>query len=140
MIVAFYAYAPEPLAANRSETLLPLTVRVLYGGITEEVLVRWGLMTAIAWAGWKILRTTADLPSSAVMWTAIVLSALVFGISHLPAVAQSVPQLSASVAVYVTSGNAVFGLIAGYLFWRHGLEAAIAAHVSAHIFAFIIRG
>jgi hypothetical protein len=44
------------------------------------------------------------------------------------------------VVAYVTIGNALFGVVAGYLFWRYGLEAAIAAHVSAHVLTFLVRG
>ncbi len=140
VIVGFYALSPESIRSVQPETPLPLAVRVLSGGITEEVLVRWGLMTVMAWVGWKVLQRDLQRPTPGVMWGAIVLSALVFGLSHIPSVAQSLPGLSASVAAYITIGNALFGLVAGYLFWRYGLEAAIAAHVSAHLFAFIIRG
>ena len=140
VILAFHAFAPESLRAVQPETPLPLAVRVLYGGITEEVLVRWGLMTAIAWVGWQILQSDRQRPSGAVMWAAIVASALVFGLAHLPAVAQSLPALPASVVAYVTIGNALLGVVAGYLFWRYGLEGAIAAHVFAHVLAFLVRG
>lgn len=140
VIVVFNALAPSALIAIQPETPMPLPVRVLYGGITEEVLIRWGLMTALVWAGWRILGRDRQQPSSGVMWAAIALSALVFGASHLPLVAQSLPALSGYVAAYITIGNALFGLVAGYLFWRYGLEAAIVAHVSAHLLAFAVRG
>lgn len=140
VILGFYTFAPVPLIAIQPETSIPLSVRVLYGGITEEVLIRWGLMTAMVWAVWRVLNRDLQQPSSRVMWAAIALSALVFGASHLPSVAQSLPELSSYVAAYITIGNALFGLVAGYLFWRYGLEAAIIAHVSAHVLAFAIRG
>lgn len=140
VILGFYALAPGALIAIQPETPMPLPVRVLYGGITEEVLIRWGLMSAMVWAGWRVLNRDMQLPSSGVMWVAIVLSALVFGVSHLPSVAQSLPALSVYVAAYITIGNALFGVVAGYLFWRYGLEAAIVAHVSAHVLAFAVRG
>lgn len=34
---------------------------------------------------------------------------------------------------YVIVANSIFGLIAGYLYWQKGLEAAIIAHMSAHL-------
>jgi membrane protease YdiL (CAAX protease family) len=74
------------------------------------------------------------------VWSAIALSALAFGVLHLPSVAQVLPTLSADVVAYVTLGNACFGLVAGYLYWRRGLEAAIAAHVLAHVLAYAVRG
>ncbi len=140
VIVAFHALAPESLAAIQRGEPLPLAVRVLYGGITEEILIRWGLMTLLAWAGWRLFGRNAPKPSSAVMWAAIALSALLFGVSHVPSVAQSLPTVTTTVIAYVTVGNALFGVVAGYLFWRYGLEAAITAHVLAHVFAYAVRG
>jgi hypothetical protein len=140
VILGFYAFAPEALKALQPDTPLPLAVRLLYGGITEEVLVRWGLMTVLVWAGWRVLRRDLQQPSAGIIWGAIAVSALVFGLSHLPSVAQSLPALTPYGAAYITVGNALFGGVAGYLFWRYGLEAAIIAHVSAHLMAFAIRG
>lgn len=140
IIVAFHRFAPEALAAARPASPLPLAVRLLYGGITEEVLVRWGLMTTVAWAGWRIAARRSERPAVPIMWVAIVISALVFGLSHLPAATSVMHDMPASVAVYVTVGNALFGLVAGYLFWRRGLEAAIMAHGLAHLLAFMVQG
>jgi len=139
-ILGFHACAPESLKVIQSGTPLPLAVRVLYGGITEEVLVRWGLMTVLVWAGWRLLRRNSLQPSYGIIWSAIATSALAFGVFHLPSVAQALPVLSAYMVAYVIVGNALFGLVAGYLFWRYGLEAAVIAHVSAHVLAFAIRG
>ncbi len=140
ILVVFHAFAPESLQAIQPATPLPLVVRVLYGGITEEVLVRWGLMTWLAWAGWRLLQGKRPQPSAVVLWAAIALSAGVFGLSHLPAVAQAVPSMSAGLVLYVTLGNALFGLVAGSLYWRFGLEAAILAHVTAHLLASAVLG
>ena len=140
VILGFHALAPAARVAAQPVTPVPLSVRVLYGGIAEEVIIRWGLMTALVWAGWRVLNRGLPQPSSGVVWMAIVLSALVFGASHLPSVAQLLPALTADVAAYITIGNALFGLVAGFLFWRYGLEAAIVAHVVAHVLAFAVRG
>jgi hypothetical protein len=140
VILGFHAFAPASLDAIQPATPLPLVVRVLYGGVTEEVLVRWGLMTFVAWAGWRVLGRGSQRPSPGIIWAAIAISALVFGASHLPSVTQSVTALSGYLAAYVIVGNALFGLVAGYLFWRYGLEAAVIAHVSAHVLAFVMRG
>lgn len=140
VILGFYAFAPSAFNAIQPETPMPLLVRILYGGITEEVLIRWGLMSAMVWAGWRVLNRDLQQPSSGVMWVAIALSAFVFGVSHLPSVTPSLPEMSGYLAAYITIGNAFFGLVAGYLFWRYGLEAAIVAHVSAHVLVFAVRG
>jgi hypothetical protein len=47
IIIGFHFLSPPPLA-NTQALLLPLiAVRIIYGGITEETLIRWGIMTLI---------------------------------------------------------------------------------------------
>ena len=36
---------------------------------------------------------------------------------------------------FVVGGNTLAGLVFGWLFWRHGLEAAMVAHALAHVVA-----
>lgn len=105
---------------------------LLYGGITEEILLRWGVMTLLTWAGWRLLQRDGGRARPAVMWTAIGLSALLFGAGHLPAAAMMWP-LTPFVIARTLVLNAVFGLVAGWLYWRRSLEAAMAAHMAAHI-------
>lgn len=71
------------------------------------------------------------------MWAAIAISAVIFGVLHLPTTAALIGRLTQPVIIYVVAGNALFGLMTGYLFWRHGLEAAIIAHASAHVIAWL---
>lgn len=140
VIIGFYAWLPGELAVLQASGSIPLAARVLYGGVTEEVLIRWGLMTLVAWAAWRMLQRGRGEPSATVVWLAIGISALLFGVSHVPSVVTAIGAVSSSVVVYVTVGNAMFGIAAGYLFWRYGLEAAITAHVLAHLLAYAVRG
>lgn len=140
LIVAFHALAPAEAAALHGETPLPLAARMLYGGVTEEILVRWGLMSLFAWIFWRLLQRGAGRLGASAAWAAICLSAFAFGLAHLPAAIAVMGELSAYFVFYVTAGNAMFGVLAGYLFWRYGLESAIMAHVLAHALAFVVRG
>ncbi|KAB1991115.1 CPBP family glutamic-type intramembrane protease, partial [Haemophilus parainfluenzae] len=63
----------------------------------------------------------------------IVLSALLFGLGHVPLALTLGAPVTAVVITYLILGNAIFGLIAGYLYWRHGLESAMMAHMMAHL-------
>lgn len=107
--------------------------RILYGGITEELLLRWGLMTLFVWIGWRIFAKGQGKPSALHFVMAIVLSAFLFGLGHLPLAFLFGTQVTTSVLTYVIVGNSVFGLIAGYLYWQKGLEAAIIAHMLVHV-------
>jgi len=112
---------------------MPLPTRFLYGGFTEEVLLRWGLMSAIAWAVWRVFARQRDVPPSSCIVAAIVVSALIFGAGHLPLAFFLVPEPSAELVVFVIAANSWFGLVAGWLYWKRGLESAIIAHVATHV-------
>ena len=121
--------ATDPTAAT---VLAYAPVRFLYGGITEELLLRYGLMSALALVGWVASGRPSDGPGSAVMWAAVAVSAVSFGVGHLPALAGSVGLTPALVARTVLL-NAVAGLVFGWLYWKRSLEAAMAAHAAFHL-------
>ena len=113
--------------------LVPLPTRLLYGGITEELLIRWGLMTFFVWAAWRLFQKGQNKPKSAHFVGAILISSVVFGIGHLPIAFLLFPQATAALIGFVVTANSFFGLIAGYLYWKNGLESAMIAHMLAHV-------
>lgn len=112
----------EPVPAWRA-----LVIGTLYGGLAEEVMLRWGVMSALAWL---LARAWGARP--AVFVLAALLAALVFGAAHLPALAQEVALTPAIVARTVAL-NMLAGFAYGLLFWRRGLEAAMLAHAATHL-------
>jgi hypothetical protein len=108
---------------------LTLAARFLYGGITEEILMRFGLMTLLVWIAAKIFRGIK--PS--IYWIGISLAALIFAMGHFPIVFQSIDNPSSIMLAYVLIGNSVGGLIFGWLYWKKGLESAFLAHIFAHV-------
>lgn len=139
VLFAIGGYAsPTAIADVQQQFTVPLLARVLYGGITEELLLRWGLMTVLVWMAWRLLQRRKGTPQIVYVWFAIVVSALLFGAGHLPAAAAQVGELTADVAVLVVGANTAFGVLFGYLFWRYGLEAAIIAHAFAHVVSYIV--
>ena len=64
---------------------------------------------------------------------AIIISAIIFGLGHLPFAFAIVPNANVALILYVISGNFIFGSTAGFLYWKKGLESAIMAHMMAHI-------
>lgn len=125
-----------PLFVVRAEKLnssLPLLTRLLYGGVTEELLLRWGVMTLLVWAAWRIFQRGRGTPRAGYFVSAIVISSVVFGIGHLPLVLALGVDFTLPIVAFIVLANSLFGLIAGYLYWRKGLETAIIAHMSFHI-------
>jgi membrane protease YdiL (CAAX protease family) len=133
LLFAVGRYAPAALAEVQQRFAVPLIARVLYGGITEELLLRWGLMTALVWLAWRFLQHRRGTVRAGFVWCGIAVSALMFGAGHLPAASALVGPLDANVVAFVIGGNTAFGLLFGYLFWRWGLEAAMIAHAVAHL-------
>jgi len=114
----------------------PLPLRLLYGGITEELLLRWGLMTLLVWAGWRLFQKGKGRPRSVCFVAAILISSFIFAIGHLPVAFLLFPEPTPALVLFVIFGNSAFGLIAGYLYWKKGLESAMIAHMMAHILMF----
>lgn len=119
--------------AEAFNRLVPLPMRLLYGGITEEILLRWGLLTLLVWVAWRVFQRGRHQPGAVCFVGAILISSIVFGVGHLPVAVVIGGQLTLPVVLYVVTANSVFGLMAGYLYWRKGLEAAITAHMVAHV-------
>lgn len=137
LLFAVGRYAPASLAEAQERFALPLVARVLYGGITEELLLRWGLMTALVWLAWRFLQNRRGAVRAGLVWLAIAVSAFIFGAGHIPMASALVGPLDANIAAFVIGWNAVFGLLFGYLFWRYGLESAMLAHALAHVVSYL---
>lgn len=135
MLVTTVSAAPAALREAGAALTIPLAARLLYGGITEEILMRWGLMTLLAWLGWRIVARGAGRPRPAYLWSAAFVAALVFGVGHLPAISAMGIALDPQVVTYAIVGNAVPGFVFGVLYARWGLESAFLAHALAHAVA-----
>jgi membrane protease YdiL (CAAX protease family) len=131
----FAPWLPDALLPRSSPSPWLGFLGSFYGGIAEELLLRLGLMTLLVWVGTKITRSKHF--SSAVIWIAIALTALLFGALHLPTTAQLVP-LTAIVVTRALLLNGIPGLLFGWLYWRKGLEAAMVAHFSCDIVLHVI--
>ena len=114
---------------------MPLAAKILYGGITEEVLMRWGLMTALIWLPWRVWQQKTGAPKTVYVVGAVVLTAVLFGVGHLPAALAIGIELTGPVIAYIVVGNTLAGILFGVLYWRYGIEAAIIAHALAHVIA-----
>ncbi len=95
--------------------------------ILEEVAFRLFALSLVAWIAHRLLKrsTTAE-------WTAIGVSAVLFGLVHLPAWAAAT-TISAALVSAVLVLNAVGGLALGWIFCRWGLPYAILGHFAGDV-------
>jgi len=116
------------LNINNIENTAPtLAMRFLYGGLTEEVLLRWGVLSFFAWLLWILIRN-----KGVAITIAIVIAALLFGAGHLPGLFKQFDAVPTEMIVRVVFLNAALGLAYGTAYARNSLEAGMLAHASTH--------
>jgi membrane protease YdiL (CAAX protease family) len=128
-------FLPEGFLARAQEfnKLIPHAMRILYGGFTEEILLRWGVMTFMVWLLTLVFQRDRSDPPGIFFVVAILISAILFGLGHLPIASALAGGLTLPVVAYVVIANSLFGIVAGFLYWRRGLEAAMLAHMCVHV-------
>jgi hypothetical protein len=108
---------------------LTLVARFGYGGITEELLLRYGLMTLVVWLVFLVSKKL----NNTTYYMGILVATVLFAIGHFPAAMAAVEDPSSVLLTYIFIGNSAAGIIFGWLYWKKGLEAAIIAHIFAHV-------
>lgn len=122
-------FIPEQFKELETNFQPNLLVRFLYGGITEEIMMRFGFMSLVVWLSQLITKQT----NAITYWIGILISSLLFAAGHLPVLFQAVPNPEVSMIVYVILGNAIGGIVFGWVYWKKGLEYAFLAHIFAHV-------
>jgi hypothetical protein len=135
-LVAFYYLIFRPHldkeTVQASENLrmkLGIGARILYGGIVEEVMMRWGLLPLIVWG----ISLIAGSVTSLVYWIAVVVSGVVFGLGHLPAYLGAGAKRSSILIAMMIILNLWASLMFSYLFLEYGLLAAMISHALFHV-------
>lgn len=128
-----YLFTLQGSAISTSQNLAPIWQKLLaalYGGITEEILMRFFLMTLFVWIGMKI--TKQARPNNVTIIVSILLAAVIFGLGHLPITA-SLTKITPVIVVRAVILNGIGGVIFGWLYWKKGLESAVISHFTADI-------
>lgn len=108
-----------------------------YGGIAEEIVMRLFFMTLIVWLLSKVIKTKGKIiENNLLMWSSILIAAIVFGIGHLPITSELI-AITPLIIFRALLLNGIGGIIFGWLYWKKGLESAIIAHFSADIIIYV---
>lgn len=113
---------------------------VLYGGIVEELMLRFFLMSLVAWIIWKLFFKKCakeDIPVK-VFVIANILCAVVFAAGHLPATLITFGELTAIIVFRCFLMNGLFGAVYGELYRRYGIQYAMAGHMVTHVISKLI--
>lgn len=131
----FFRPRMDPENVVCMETLrmdLGLLARLLYGGIAEEVLTRWGLLSGLVWLGLTVFGSI----SPALIWASIILTGILFGLGHLPSYLAAGCRRTPTLISAMVWLNLWASLIFGWLFWQYGLASAMLAHMLFHLLWF----
>ncbi|MEH7460313.1 CPBP family intramembrane glutamic endopeptidase [Bacillus sp. JJ1127] len=103
-----------------------LGARVLYGGVVEEIIFRWGLMPLFI----TLMSLFHDVTQIIVI-LGIILSSILFAITHFLGVKGM--KKSRWLYSYAVLGNLWVGIFCGWQFWSNGLISAIIVHMLFHL-------
>lgn len=149
--LAFMAAAPAEAARlkagiHAAPGLGASILAMLYGGIFEETQLRFFILTGIAWI---VAALTAAVgkrslaPSRLAFGVALALSAVLFGLGHLAALA-AIGAATPLLVMRTIVLNAIPGVAFGLLYLKRGLETAVMAHAFAdlalHVIAPALQG
>lgn len=101
--------------------------RLLYGGVVEEILFRWGVMPIFFWMGLKLTEQ-----HDFALWFSILLTGILFGIGHLPSYLAHGCKKSSPFVITVIGLNLFASIVFGWAFAQYGLCSAIIAHAMLH--------
>ncbi len=114
---------------NRLRKVIGLAGGTLYGGITEEILARWGLLNVITFFSILISGKHTNL----VYCLAIFISGFFYSLCQLPAYLAAGCKGSRRFIYSLVLLYLVQSILFGLLFWRYGIEAAILSHILFYI-------
>ena len=141
MISDYYLFAPlspqiQATYTKESFTLVSLLFSMLYGGIIEEIMLRFFFLSLLVFIFDLIGRKTKNgktLPRW-YYWMANIIAALLFALGHLPATRMAFGSLTPMLVGRALLLNGVLGLVFGFLYIKKGLQYAMLAHASTHLF------
>jgi hypothetical protein len=118
-------------------------VAAITAGIGEETLFRLFFISFWTWLGSKVILRGRFL--NVVYWVFSVLSAVAFGMSHLPAIMflqnwTSVAQVPPLLLVEILLLNGILSLVAAYYYKRSGFLAPVGVHLWADMVWHVLWG
>lgn len=103
-----------------------------YGGVLEEIMMRWFLLSILSFIIWKLFFKKEQTVPEGVLIGVNIVVALLFAAGHLPSTAMTM-GITPLILVRCFTLNSFAGLICGYLYIKHGIQYAMLSHAGFHI-------
>ena len=140
----FGAWIPQVAESYQSEIIIRSVdnwiASVFYGGIIEELMLRFFLMSLLVFIIWKLFFKKREKVAIPVMVFVIAngIAALVFAAGHLPATILAFGELSFLIVLRCFVLNGLFGFVFGEIYRKYGIQYAIVGHMGTHIVSKLI--
>jgi hypothetical protein len=102
---------------------------ILYGGVVEEIIGRWGLMNLATFFALIFMNQISPL----IVWLSILISGLIFSVGQLPAYIAAGCTSSRRFIYSFILLSLCQSVFFGYVFWQYGLVCSILAHMFFHL-------
>lgn len=119
--------SPLSIPPKLIPSLIDRLFATFYSAINEELIFRLFIMSFIVWITFKIKSTKDKKPTIPGIWIGIIVSSLIFAITHLPYSFDFI-KITPPIILRSLVLNGLSSSVYGFLFWRHGIESAMIAH------------
>lgn len=111
-----------------------------YGGVIEEILMRWFLMSLVAWILVQIFerKTEKEKLPDWIFIAANITAALLFAAGHLPATMSFFGHITPLILARCFVLNGGFALVFGRFYRKYGIQYAMLAHFGLHLISKLI--
>ncbi|MBR6800312.1 MAG: CPBP family intramembrane metalloprotease [Eubacteriaceae bacterium] len=110
-----------------------LMTSVLYGGIIEELMLRFFFMSLTAFVIKIIFFRKRDAVPKKVFLTANIISSIAFAAGHLPSTALLFGSITPMLLFRCFLLNGGFGFMFGYFYEKYGIQYSMISHAALHI-------
>lgn len=111
---------------NQYRTTIQLDGIVLYQGVVDEIIGRWGLLNVLIFFGLMITGPN----NMFIIYCSILISSILFSISKLPVFISAGCKPSRPFFYYILTLYTLQSILFSYIFWRYGLVASILSHMA----------
>ena len=132
----FMPWLPDILTKGAPLIIWADIASAFYGGIVEEILMRFFMMSLMAVFIMRLNRQ--EQINGRIAWLAIILSSLAFSLGHLPMLIQ-LQAFTIMTAVRTIVLNMIGGILFGWLYWKKGLEYSMIGHLFANLAGTLIH-
>jgi hypothetical protein len=102
---------------------------MLYGGVVDEIIARWGLLNVTVFFGVLIIGNL----STQIIWFSIIISSILYTFVQIPAYLAAGCKSSRPFFYSMVLLNAWQSILFGLIFWKFGLLVAILSHMVFHL-------